>query len=86
MYGKWLASERVEIDGPRTGIFINQLEMSNNYLFSSSALLFYQKTYHFCKEKKKKNKVDVGDFFFSPWFQTWLVPVWLLIASCTPKG
>lgn len=56
MYGKWLASERVEIDGPRTGIFINQLEMSNNYLFSSSALLFYQKTYHFCKEKKKKKQ------------------------------
>lgn len=54
MYGKWLASERVEIDGPRTGIFINQLEISNNYLFSSSALLFYQKIYHFCKKKKKK--------------------------------
>lgn len=85
MCGKWLASERVETDRPRTGIFINQLEMSNNYLFSSSALLFYEKIYHFCKKKTKK-KVDVGDFFFSSWFQTWSVPVWLLIPSCTPEG
>lgn len=65
MYGKWLASERVEIDGPRTGIFINQLEISNNYLFSSSALLFYQKTYHFCKEKKKKKTKLMLVTFFS---------------------
>lgn len=69
MYGKWLASERVEIDGPRTGIFINQLEMSNNYLFSSSALLFYQKTYHFCKEKKKKTKLMLVTFFSAHGFR-----------------
>jgi len=68
MYGKWLASERVEIDGPRTGIFINQLEMSNNYLFSSSALLFYQKIYHFCN-KKKKTKLMLVTFFSAHGFR-----------------
>jgi len=68
MYGKWLASERVEIDGPRTGIFINQLEMSNNYLFSSSALLFYQKIYHFGK-KKKKTKLMLVTFFSAHGFR-----------------
>lgn len=69
MCGKWLASERVETDRPRTGIFINQLEMSNNYLFSSSALLFYEKIYHFCKKKKQKKKLMLVTFFSAHGFR-----------------